>query len=415
MKKSILYLTPILLLGACQQEELSFADDALERAVLEQSGASSLQEVDPEDITALSSDEEIVSLSGIDQLTNLEELDLPEATPTEIRDLLTVESLESADLGIILLDPTYEESLVQPMLELESSDVEVYAQTMLPEVNPNGASNGLLYEISSEANTVYLYGSVHVGEPDMYPLRDEVMEAYERSDEAAFEVNINDPQVQQDMNEELMSAMAGGGRELADEMHEDAYETLVDELETFGIQEPMMAQAEPWALSLFTGDIALMRSSFEAAYGIDPYFLDLAEEDGLPVRSLENLEDQLEAMQNTSYEEQVAALEDEIASLDRADEQMRALVGIWREGDQELFSFLRSVDTAHDTLGLDQRDEQMSEQLASFLEEEEGTLFAVVGALHTAGEGSIPQLMEEAGYDVQFHPPASEEENNNDE
>src|SRR5215813_10942777 len=54
------------------------------------------------------------------------------------------------------------------------------------------ARRGLLYEIKSDAGTVYLFGTIHVGKPEFYPLDAKVNNAFAASSALYLEVNLSD-------------------------------------------------------------------------------------------------------------------------------------------------------------------------------------------------------------------------------
>ncbi len=49
------------------------------------------------------------------------------------------------------------------------------------EAQAAGPRHGLLYQISYETNTVYLFGSIHAGKPEFYPLDNRTTLALARS------------------------------------------------------------------------------------------------------------------------------------------------------------------------------------------------------------------------------------------
>jgi len=54
------------------------------------------------------------------------------------------------------------------------------------------ADNGKpdLWKFEKHGNVSYLFGSIHIGSQDMYPMSDRVIEAYQGSDELVVEIDI---------------------------------------------------------------------------------------------------------------------------------------------------------------------------------------------------------------------------------
>src|SRR5437763_13623194 len=60
---------------------------------------------------------------------------------------------------------------------------------------------GLLYEVHSDAGTVYLFGTLHVGKPEFYPLDPQVNRAFAASETVYLEVNLSDAALMQTASE----------------------------------------------------------------------------------------------------------------------------------------------------------------------------------------------------------------------
>lgn len=75
----------------------------------------------------------------------------------------------------------------------------------------NLESEGLMWKVANKGNTVYLLGSIHYGEPDLYPLRDKILNNFSDSQTLYVEVDITN-------QEELMRIMVEKMAELEEEL-----------------------------------------------------------------------------------------------------------------------------------------------------------------------------------------------------
>lgn len=393
-------------LSACSDQEIVLEDEALERAVAEETGTESVEEISDEQregLNELASEEPVVTLEGMEAFENLERIILPSAELEDVQALEELDSLSYLETGPLMAHPDLEESLHLPLQTLENDGTEIVTgPAALPEIDHEGPSRGVLYEVNYENNTLFLFGSIHVGLEEFYPLRSEAEAAFEDAEQLALEVDISDPGTLEEIETMTMQAFGGSDENLSEHMDEELYEQLQSILEGLGVPEMMMENADPWVLSMLMTNYVLLSTDFEEEYGIEAHFLNLAEDQNLPVLELESAEEQLNALQETPYEVQLSGLEETVEYLDEQEEQLLRLSRIWQAGDTELLEFFRSLDAESDALALDERDEQMAERIAGMLQSDEyATTFAVVGALHTVGDNGIPALLEqEEGFEV---------------
>lgn len=396
----------ILTMTACSDTEVEIEDEALERAVLAETGVENLSDITQEqrdNVTVLESSEPVTTMDGIEQFAQLERIILPDSELEDVRAVTELDQLTYLETGALKVDPEIEETLYDPLQSLEEEEIEIVTgSAVLPEIEHDGPSRGIFHEVHFEDRTLYLFGSIHVGLEEFYPLRSEVETAFEESEQLALEVDITDPETITAVESLTMEAFGGSDADLSEQMDDELYEELTDILQGMGMPEMMINSAEPWVLNLMLTNYLMLSTDFEEEYGVESHFLTQAEERNLPLIELESVEDQMSALQETPYEEQLAGLENVLQDMDAQEEQLLHLSRVWQAGDKEILRFYRSLDDEAEALALDERDEQMAARIAEMMQEDSyTTTFAVVGALHTAGDNSIPALLEqEDGFEV---------------
>jgi len=275
---------------------------------------------------------------------------------------------------------------------------------------PEDNARGIFYEVSGGENTVYLMGSIHVGEEEMYPLHSSIEEAFNASDVLVMEIdldNLNEMAAAQEMME---YAMYDDGTTMRDEIPEDTFEELLSYAEPLGIGEEILDLFRPWYGTMLLTEIAVEESTLSQEYGVEMYFLDKKEDRG--VIGLESISDQLLPFTLLSQESQQLYLEETLAEMENVEAQLREMITKWKEGDLEYFEELRresieeivteSFQQTQIAL-LDDRDENMAEKIQELIEnDEEQTYFIVVGSLHLVGENSIPYNLEGMGYQLEL-------------
>lgn len=269
-------------------------------------------------------------------------------------------------------------------------------------------SLGVFYEVSEGDNTVYLFGSVHIGNEEMYPVHPKVEEAYSKASVLGVEVDINNIN-QMELAQAMTSiAIYQDGTSLKDHLSTEVYEEVVSIGASVGLEEFMIAMYKPAFVSDLITNYYAEQNGYSAELGIDQYFLDRAAEDEKVVEALESLQSQLEIMTILEEETQIKMLEDMLANKDNYSQELDLLVNAWVAGDEQTFESMRAAEEydSEDYLRYkkalsDDRDQEMANKIEGFLQSKEhNTYFVVVGTLHLVGENSIVDVLRKKGYEV---------------
>lgn len=271
-------------------------------------------------------------------------------------------------------------------------------------------AQGIFYQVLGGENTVYLLGSIHVGEEEMYPLHPSIEEAFESSDILVMEIdldNLNEMAAAQEMME---YAMYNDGTTMRDEIPEETFQELLSYAEPLGIGEEVLDLFRPWYGTMLLTEIAVEESGLSSEHGVEMYFLD--QKGDREVVGLESLSDQLLPFASLSQESQQLYLEETLEEMENVETQLREMIDHWKTGDLEYFEALRRESI--EEVGtesfqrtqiaiLDDRDQNMAEKIQELLEnDQEQTYFIVVGSLHLVGENSIPYNLESLGYQLEL-------------
>ena len=298
----------------------------------------------------------------------------------------------------------------------------------------DAASKGFLWEIESGENTVYLLGSVHLANYDIYPFGNNIGEAFEESNILGVEIDIVN--IQEDVNTLYMQyGIYTDGTSLKDHVSEETYQMAVMVGANFGITEEIIAMMKPWYLySTFSTFITTSSGTAEEValaqtLGIDRKFLIDAYLSGKPIVELESFENQIQMLDSFSdelIEWLLSETLDGIISMNQGediggDELINMLLDYWHKGDVEGFmsdiapmlfateipsmdeedkEALLLMDEYIDKM-LTQRDKGMAEKIDAYLKAEgSSTYFIVVGSAHYISEYSVIDILEDMGYEI---------------
>ncbi len=275
-------------------------------------------------------------------------------------------------------------------------------------------SKGVLYKVDGGENEVYLFGSVHYGIEDIYPLHHKVYEAFRKSDVLYLEYVFTEDNIEESMQELMQYGFYQDGSKLSDIVPPDIIQEAVNILkEAYQIPEIELEQMEfykPWYLAMELSGAALIEEEFSPELGIETYLTEKAVNYGMELLSLETIADQMQPFELLSDESQLLYLQRTLETIPYIKETIGELISEWSKGCVDGLAEARKhsiQEAATESLKLfetamsDGRDKKMTETILDILTGEDGkTYFITVGTLHLVGENSIVDLLQKEGYSV---------------
>lgn len=284
-----------------------------------------------------------------------------------------------------------------------------------PPVSGSEGITPILYKVSdSEGNVIWLFGSIHVGKEEFYPLPDYVMNAYNSSDVIAVEANILG--FEEDTMA-LVNAMKPliytDGTTIKDHVSEQTYSTAVDALTELGLYNAMLDYYRPVMWWNLIESAIILETGVDATLGIDMHFLSLATDEGKEIDEIESVAYQYSILGSFSPELQEELLESVLVYIDESElyaQELNELMDLWAEGDEKAIGdYLSSSDEQsvseeiyeeYNTAMIDERNKTMTDYAVDALASGE-EVFICVGAAHVIGEGAIADNLREKGYTVE--------------
>lgn len=295
----------------------------------------------------------------------------------------------------------------------------------------DAASKGVFWEVKQGDNTVYLLGSIHTGNYDIYPFSNKMLEAFAKSDALVVELDI----LAANKTESVVdNSIYMDGTTLKDHISEDAYNKTIELAAALGIAEDAISQIKPWYLwlsfvNLGTTEEASSEEVMLGSYlGVDMKFLRDAYFYGKPILELEGDELQMQLLDSLSDELIELLLVDSIEAVidvlsgntsSATSESVDDNLDLWHKGDVEgLKKNISIEDEIPDALSaedekelklyeefidkmLTKRDVGMADKIDQLLRADGSTTyFVVVGAFHYVSDYSVLDILEEKGYTI---------------
>ena len=275
----------------------------------------------------------------------------------------------------------------------------------------------LLYRVTDEnGNTLWLFGSIHVGQDSFYPLPEYVTTAYNAADALAVEFDVLT--YQQDtsaMMQDLKAMVYQDGTTIADHIPQSLYEDCVRIMQE---NSSYVATLDYYNIAMwfqFIESFTREKAGTNTELGIDMHFLELAHQDGKPITDIESASLQYGLLASFSQELQIMLLESSVENYGRPDvyaSSLQIMMNAWQSGNETLLSTLSNpvplLATPEEQALYAEYTEAMITQrninMADFAEDalvNGQELFICVGAAHVIGEGGMADLLAQRGYTVE--------------
>jgi uncharacterized protein YbaP (TraB family) len=268
-------------------------------------------------------------------------------------------------------------------------------------------STPLIWEVRSPTNTVYLFGTIHVGARKMYPLSPAVEQAYAAARVLALEA---DPTDQAAALAAVQRSTYTPPDNLANHVSPQLMEDVKKTLPAVGLPIEYARAMRPDLLAMTIAMMEIGRQGYDANLGLDMHFARLAKRDGKRIVELESIAGQIGLLGSFSPELQEAMLRTTVDSVRDGSltTDTHDLVSAWSAGDPA--RLMDQVDKEVDGLPekaaaemrerlYDARNREMAGKVIAMLAGADPT-FVAVGAGHLLGDTGIVELLRRKGYAI---------------
>ena len=283
----------------------------------------------------------------------------------------------------------------------------------------------MLWEVRAKngAGHLYLFGSIHVAEPSLYPLPETVEKAYEGCSSLAVEFDTTGIQEDMGIQMQMLSSMLfTDGRDIHDVLDDELYAEVKSFLTENGVPySPMYDVYNASFWNSLIDEVFLGKCGLNADHGVDAYFLEKAHAEGREILEVESLGFQMDLLSSVPDELMSVMIEGAVSQTqEEYNEAIEELYSAYSSGDEKKLeelvyisadeSELEDLGPAERTLLLSQIDDYnksmltdrnagMAKAAERYLESGKSVFF-VVGAGHMVGESGIPKLLANDGYEV---------------
>ena len=276
----------------------------------------------------------------------------------------------------------------------------------------------LIYKLQADNGAVlYLFGSIHIGDEDTYPLPQTITDAYSTSDYLAVECDILAYESDLSAVTQIAQQMiCEPGKRIYDYVGEENYNSAVQLLKNYDLYYEEYDYFKPVFWISLLGEIPVNLSQLDAEMGIDRHFLQMAKKDGKPILEIESVQQQINMQLNYSEPLQTLLFEQSLTDPAGQGLAVKLMYQNWRQGsklpltsemDYSREQFIQLYGEAQGSLYHEyyyelgeKRNIKMADAAEQYLNKAKN-VFYVVGAAHISGKKGIVSLLRQRGYTVE--------------
>ncbi|UVW28825.1 TraB/GumN family protein [Massilia sp. H6] len=296
---------------------------------------------------------------------------------------------------------------------MRRSIIVVFLSLFLMAMGAAATERGALFKVTAHGNTLHLYGTIHAGRADYYPLEPRIRAAVAAAPTLALEVDATrDPAaVAAAFRQHGMypaGSLGPAGLSAARRLRIEAG------LKQQGMDPAAVAQLKPWMVATMLAVNDAGKLGYDPALGVDHHLAQLArsgQPGGQPrIAELESIGYQLALLDRLPDEAQWQLLEETLDTMasGRQLRETRALFDAWERADRKaLDAIARRIETDDSISGtftrdvlLGERNGPMADKVAALLARENHAVVAV-GLLHLVGKRGVPELLRRRGMRVE--------------
>ena len=278
-------------------------------------------------------------------------------------------------------------------------------------------STPLLYKVTDASdNIIWLFGTIHVGREDFFPLPDYALNALYESDALAVEFDLTEFETDFSAQTACLQKLTySDGSTIDDHIPKDLYDDSVKTLKENSFYNKMFDYYMPSMWSSLIDNVSYMKLGIDVNSGVDRHLIKLAKEKNIEVLDVESAEFQYNMLAEFSPQLQELILRESVKSYNESSETksgLDELMEAWFKGDEKVVTDLINEDdpdlTDDEKLIYNEyleklitsRNKTMPEYAENTLKSGK-TVFMAVGMGHIVGDGGVKDSLEKLGYKVE--------------
>jgi uncharacterized protein YbaP (TraB family) len=273
----------------------------------------------------------------------------------------------------------------------------------------HAADRGALFRLTLDGHVMHLFGTLHVGVPEFYPLEDRLMGALAESSTLALEIDPDQPRT--DLQAAVRTyGMLAPGNPAYDSLPPPQRQRLDRLLRQGGLDASSMLGFKPVLLATMLTLAEYTRQGYRSDLSSDAWLARQARRRHVRVLALESLGGQLALLDRLPVPDRWRFLDEMMDTIDSGAQRAEAqeVVRAWSTADRAALDRIAAQCERDGSVSgrfvmqvlLKERNVGLAERLLQLLRSEDRTV-AAIGVLHLLGTGSVPELLAQKGVTVE--------------
>ena len=262
------------------------------------------------------------------------------------------------------------------------------------------------WKVGGGKGTVYLLGTVHLGNKDLYPLPSVIEDSFKAADTLVEEIDLNSSDAKDLTQDFLKRGLYLDGDTVTNHLGDET-KTALTAYAKSGKLDANYTHAKPWLLSLLIMQRQLKEMGLDGTKGLDVHFSEEAAAMHKSVTGLETADFQITLFSTFSDELQDQLLLTTLLDAQKGKELLQRTLDAWRSGDTEAMEAAITAET-HEHPSLEpvmeklfyERNDTMTQQIDKFLQTPK-VYFVAIGAGHLVGQRGILSQLRDKSYTIE--------------
>lgn len=269
----------------------------------------------------------------------------------------------------------------------------------------HATDRGALFRLTLDGHVMHVFGTLHVGLPEFYPLEDRITGALRDASTLALEIDPDQPRA--DLQAYGMLAPGNPAYDSLPPLQKRRLDRL---LQQGGLDAPSMLGFKPVLLATMLTLAEYTRQGYRADLSSDAWLARQARHRHVRVLALESLGGQLALLDRLPAPDRWRFLEEMMDTIESGAQRTEAqeVVRAWSTADRPALDRIAAQCEVDQSVSgrfvtqvlLKERNVGLAARLLQLLRAEDRTV-AAIGVLHLLGTGSVPALLEQSGVTVE--------------
>ena len=260
-----------------------------------------------------------------------------------------------------------------------------------------------MWAVSDEDNTIYLFGTFHLLPKGTDWQRPAFEEAIAQTSITFLEADAGSPEAAAKIGALIQQyGLNPPGVTLSETLGPERAAQFEAFLEPYGLPFEGLEAFKPWLAILTVTQAAYASAGLDAASGVEPAILAIAESQDDTLGFLETAETQVIALSRLNTDELLASFDVSLDQLINLEDIILEGVEAWRVGDLEALDAVLLEETREQApltyeVIFTERNANWTAQIEAMLADDQDR-FLAVGAGHLIGPGSVIEMLTEKGH-----------------